>query len=776
MDIPLKSQREISLTGLAGKTAESFSNSMERHNVPRVSSTIDLGNYESHSNPCKLTRVYSESEKSNFDAETGHRLYDDGKIRPQLSRSNSHLDGDDSSAMYDIRSQSHKELPNFNAIGLEDEYIPDLNFKHLIYKWNKPSDQNLLKYYDRNDHIPSTSTSGTNTPVMNSSYLDLNTLHSKVAPQPINPKGYSPPKYTYSKLNDVMKMRSRYGGESLSRQLSTDYEKKNKKIKSAVNPETGTVDYEAILDSLPSNFNDLPYSQRKKLVTSFADSADYSEFSLFAKQYFSDKASSSSSKTPKSGNGSFRRPRRDSSNTVAGRLLAISSSTDLHKSGSETPKINVDEKGAYVMDHELGKVIGFGAWGTIRECTSSDGSIRAIKIVKSYKENDSYTSKDSQAVSRNPKVLEVFKQEISIWKLLHHSNILPLIQYLETERAIFCITNKIHGGTLFEIVSQWGYYIGSTLGDESSFQFQIGIQRSRLMQSVSYLKQIISALLYLHQEKGIVHGDLKLENVLVDDSNKEHYKMVLCDFGMSRIYTSRLSRKSSRLGEEIDNIRSRSSAADMRKPYYGNTASTRHLFSDDSKIGISNYLKPHGPSLQSVDLTPSQSNISLHRFNDTLIDTSYLGIDSELPHSHIGSLPYASPELLLPSPPPLGPSADIWALGILMYTMIVGKLPFQHQYEPRLRAMISAGRYDKEDLKKATLIQCVYGDVNKELTQLADSFSLSENITKLKNEWLSCNSNEYKWVYDVIVGCLETDITKRLDIESINNTFSLKDI
>ena len=64
------------------------------------------------------------------------------------------------------------------------------------------------------------------------------------------------------------------------------------------------------------------------------------------------------------------------------------------------------------------------------------------------------------------------------------------------------------------------------------------------------------------------------------------------------------------------------------------------------------------------------------------------GIDSGLPHSHIGSLPYASPEILQPSPPPLGPSADVWAFGVLMYAMIVGRLPFQHHYEPRLRATL----------------------------------------------------------------------------------------
>ena len=51
-------------------------------------------------------------------------------------------------------------------------------------------------------------------------------------------------------------------------------------------------------------------------------------------------------------------------NTLAGRLLARTSTTDFKKlQEAMKPKYNVDEKGAIVLGHELGKVIGFGAWG-----------------------------------------------------------------------------------------------------------------------------------------------------------------------------------------------------------------------------------------------------------------------------------------------------------------------------------------------------------------------------------------------------------------------------
>jgi serine/threonine protein kinase len=51
----------------------------------------------------------------------------------------------------------------------------------------------------------------------------------------------------------------------------------------------------------------------------------------------------------------------------------------------------------------------------------------------------------------------------------------------------------------------------------------------------SYMNDILEALAYLH-EKGIVHGDIKLENMLINRSEGEKIPVVkLCDFGLSRI-------------------------------------------------------------------------------------------------------------------------------------------------------------------------------------------------------------------------------------------------
>ncbi len=109
----------------------------------------------------------------------------------------------------------------------------------------------------------------------------------------------------------------------------------------------------------------------------------------------------------------------------------------------------------------------------------------------------------------------------------------------------------------------------------------------------------------MHQEKEVVHGDLKTENVLVDDNDANDIKMILCDFGMSRVYTSRLNRA-------IADHESPSEADRLSREQESRTMegilSTLHLYYLlMTQNWALNLFKSHGPSMQSVTLTPTES-------------------------------------------------------------------------------------------------------------------------------------------------------------------------
>jgi len=99
--------------------------------------------------------------------------------------------------------------------------------------------------------------------------------------------------------------------------------------------------------------------------------------------------------------------------------------------------------------------------------------------------------------------------EISILEKLKHPNIVRLFEIFESEKHMLYVSELCVGGDLLTYVRK----------------------RRRLKESLAkYLfLQIIDGLRYMHS-KGILHRDVKLDNILLDDTGK----LKICDFGVSR--------------------------------------------------------------------------------------------------------------------------------------------------------------------------------------------------------------------------------------------------
>jgi len=108
---------------------------------------------------------------------------------------------------------------------------------------------------------------------------------------------------------------------------------------------------------------------------------------------------------------------------------------------------------------------------------------------------------------------ETLNNEIEILSKVDHPNIVRMHSIFDTPEHLFIVMDLMEGGELYEEI----------------------IQRSVFSEKEAAIivKQLLDALVYLHAQ-GIVHRDLKLENLLL--SKKGELDVKLADFGLSRLF------------------------------------------------------------------------------------------------------------------------------------------------------------------------------------------------------------------------------------------------
>ena len=180
-----------------------------------------------------------------------------------------------------------------------------------------------------------------------------------------------------------------------------------------------------------------------------------------------------------------------------------------------TPKSRQDFSGkrkeVRFGEYMLGQTLGEGEFGKVKLGWKTDGSVQvAIKLIR------------RESLGTNPSRLPKINREIKILETLQHPNIVKLHEMVETSQHIGMVLEYASGGELFDYILTHRYLKDNT--------------------ARKLFAQLVSGVGYLHK-KGIVHRDLKLENLLLDRNRN----IIITDFGFANTFDPR-----DELGDEIE--------------------------------------------------------------------------------------------------------------------------------------------------------------------------------------------------------------------------------
>ena len=281
-------------------------------------------------------------------------------------------------------------------------------------------------------------------------------------------------------------------------------------------------------------------------------------------------------------------------------------------------------KGDITHFYEIIKKIGEGGYGKIYKVKNKEsGDIRAMKQIMKSKIPD----------------IEKFQNEIKILSMVDHPNIVRLFEVIEDDKYFNLFQELCTGGELLSKVKK----------------------PLKEKEIAKIFKQIMSAIAYCH-EKGIVHRDMKLENILFA-TESEDSPIKIIDFGLSVL----LGKKETKNENET---------VDLKK--YGFKRMT----------------------------------------------------------TKVGTIYYMSPEVIKGN---YDEKCDIWACGVILYTLLSGYPPFNGQTDKDIYNMISKMNFDFE--------QPVWKNVSKYAKELikkmlspAKSRYTAEEV--LNSKWLSVKTKK----------------------------------
>ena len=396
-------------------------------------------------------------------------------------------------------------------------------------------------------------------------------------------------------------------------------------------------------------------------------------------------------------------------------VLGLPKNADSYTTLLSTSRIPITSKYVIISksndpfeDYEIIKKLGEGTYGRVYKVKNkNNNTIRAMKKISKYflgNLNDNEVTK-----------------EIEILRNLNHPYIIKLYEYYIREDYIYLINELCEEGDLQ----------GKIKKIKKFPEFIVKI----------IMLQVFKALMYLN-EKSIIHGDLKLENILVEcyENNKESrnnygkdgfIEAIKHDMGIIKgnisLKNSLNSTNSFKEGnlEDINDLNKKLNEKHQREAINSYATTFRFRAKKKDKNDKMDEIKNKEEKI--VDKNKNIYDIKkLHIFNYgiKLIDFGCSKMFTRTKKNFndiIGTLVYCSPEVLIND---YNESCDVWSCGVLMYCLLCGYFPFEGEGEEEITRKILSGKFEFDvqdfntitDEAKDLISKCLKFDPKKRIT------------------------------------------------------------
>lgn len=257
--------------------------------------------------------------------------------------------------------------------------------------------------------------------------------------------------------------------------------------------------------------------------------------------------------------------------------------------------------------------------------------------------------------------------EVEVLRQLHHRNCLHLYEAFQTSSTVVISMELVDEG---EELMQALKSLCDSASVGPSGQV-VGQRRSREEWCQAIFKQLLEGILYLHRDRRIVHRDMKPENILVcpDPSHEDGIRVVIVDYGLAK-YIGRSPASSPAGGQ-----------------------------SSQSAFAAAN-------SRPRAKVMRQRSESILHRCDSA--DSVDGFCNSPVLSTPCGTMKFTAPEtvrgILEKGPEPRTTTRrdilalDMYSIGIILFAMLTGKLPFPGNSQVDQARQMEAGPvYDNKE-------------------------------------------------------------------------------